>query len=82
MASKTVTRKFADNTTCEFVRPKQGRRQSPQELKRDFLIQVLTTQGQGGEFENMRRKFSMSKSAFGNLVVSYGLQALAIKLIE
>jgi hypothetical protein len=33
MSSSTVTRKFADGTSREFLRPKQGRRPKPEDLK-------------------------------------------------
>lgn len=33
MASRTVTRHYADRTTATFARPKQGRRPKPEDLK-------------------------------------------------
>ena len=75
MASKTVIRHFADGTSKEFRRKKQGAPVKPDEMKRTETIIIRATKEEKERF--MRMKFGMSQSAFGNLVLFHGLEAIS-----
>ena len=68
MASRTVTRKFADGTQKEFRRPIQGRKASGLPLKTAGVL-VHMTEADKAEFAAFCRECGMTESRMGELVL-------------
>jgi hypothetical protein len=56
---------------------KQGAPKKPNELKRNRRVMIYTTKQAEQRFIEMQNRCNMSKSAFGDMVLFYGLEAIS-----
>ncbi len=77
MASSTFIRHTIHGSNLVRRAKRQGAPKKPDEMKNDATIIVHTRKASKARFLEAKRKFDgMSQSAFGDLVIFYGLEKL------
>ncbi len=76
MSSKTYIQYYVDGTKKEFLRKKQGRRESPKETLRIETIIIHVTRHEKEKFLEMQKNSGFSQSFFGSIVLSAGIRQL------
>lgn len=74
MASRTVTRKDVTGTITEHARSKQGAPCKPDELKEMYPVTIYMTKSDYEKYTEAQKNSSMKKSAFGRLIIFFGLE--------